>query len=332
LSFKRILVTGGMGFIGSNLIRYLLHRYDYTIVNLDKVTYAGNPANLADLSSHPNYCFIRGDIACRRTVRRVFNRGVDLVVNLAAETHVDRSINDSAAFVRTNVAGTQNLLEAARCYGVKGFVQVSTDEVYGSLGEDGRFDEGSPLKPNNPYAASKAGADCLARAYHRTYGLPVMITRCSNNYGPYQYPEKFIPLLISNALAGRPLPLYGDGQQVRDWIHVEDHCRALDAVMHGGKPGEVYNIGGGGELSNLQVAMAVLELLGKPADLITFVPDRPGHDRRYAIDATKIATELQWFPLHSFQAGLQATVRWYQAHPEWCNPELGVVFKRRDRY
>ncbi|MDI3281118.1 MAG: dTDP-glucose 4,6-dehydratase, partial [Bacillota bacterium] len=250
-------------------------------------------------------------------VEEVVREGVDVIVNFAAESHVDRSIEEPGVFIRTNVAGTQVLLDAARRYGVPLFVQISTDEVYGSLGPAGAFTEETPLAPNSPYSASKAGADLLVRAYHHTYGLPAIITRCSNNYGPYQFPEKLIPLMITNALADEPLPVYGDGLHVRDWLYVEDHCRALDLVLEKGRPGEVYNIGGAGERTNLEVVRAILRLLGKPESLIRFVKDRPGHDRRYAMDASKIRRELGWAPRYSFEEGLRRTVQWYLEHRRW---------------
>lgn len=312
-----LLVTGGAGFIGSNFIRYLLREYPgYRVVNLDKLTYAGNLENLRDLEGNPRYHFVRGDIADRRLVDGLC-AGVQAIVNFAAESHVDRSIEDPGVFLKTNVEGTQVLLEGARKHAVGRFIQVSTDEVYGSLGPTGYFTEETPLAPNSPYSASKAAADLLVRAYHETYGLPAMITRCSNNYGPYQFPEKLIPLFVTNALEDKPLPLYGDGLNVRDWIHVEDHCRALDLVLHRGRPGEVYNIGGGNECTNLEITRGILEVLGKPESLVTFVADRPGHDRRYAIDASKIRRELGWEPRIPFAEGLRATVRWYVENRAW---------------
>lgn len=315
---KVILVTGGAGFVGSNFIRYMLQEHPgYRVVNLDKLTYAGNLENLRDVEGCGNYRFVRGDITDHQLVDSLVAGGVDAIVNFAAESHVDRSIEDPAVFVKTNVEGTQVLLAAARKHGVQQFVQVSTDEVYGSLGPTGYFTEETPLQPNSPYSASKAGADLLVRAYCHTFGLPACITRCSNNYGPYQFPEKLIPLLITNALEDKPLPLYGDGKHVRDWIHVADHCRAVDLVLHRGRPGEVYNIGGDCEMDNLTVARGILRELGKPEKLITFVRDRPGHDRRYAIDAGKIRRELGWRPRYTFAEGLKDTVRWYVEHRSW---------------
>jgi len=317
----RILVTGGCGFIGSNFIRYLLKTHpDYSLINVDKLTYAGNIENLSDLSNSPRYHFIRGDIAEAPRMEELISKGVDAIVNFAAESHVDRSIEDPNAFMKTNVFGTFALLEAARKVFPKQrirFTHVSTDEVYGSLGETGAFTEETPLVPNSPYSASKAAADMLVMAYHRTYGLPTVITRCSNNYGPYQFPEKLIPLMISNAIEDKELPIYGDGLYIRDWIHVEDHCRALDVVLHHGREGEIYNIGGRSERTNLSVAHAILDRLGKPHSLIRFVTDRPGHDRRYAIDFSKIKRTLKWEPSVSFEEGISQTVEWYQTNREW---------------
>ena len=317
----KIMVTGGCGFIGSNFIRHLLAAYpNYSVINVDKLTYAGNLENLSDLSHTPRYYFIREDIADAPRMEELINKGMDAIVNFAAESHVDRSIEDPGAFMKTNVFGTFALLEAVRKALPRQrirFIHVSTDEVYGSLGETGSFTEEMPLAPNSPYSASKTAADMLVRAYHRTYGLPALITRCSNNFGPYQFPEKLIPLMISNAIEEKELPIYGDGAPVRDWIYVEDHCRALDEVLHHGRDGEVYNVGGGNERPNLSVAKAILDRLGKPYSLIRFVADRPGHDRRYAIDFSKIEGELGWKPLVSFEEGIGLTVEWYQAHREW---------------
>jgi dTDP-glucose 4,6-dehydratase len=312
-----ILVTGGCGFIGSNFIRYLLETEpDARVVNLDALTYAGNPENLADLAAHPRYRFIHGDITDRTAVRAAL-QGADAVLNFAAESHVDRSIHDSGPFVRTNVLGTQVLLDAAREAKVRRFVQISTDEVYGSLGSTGQFTEATPLAPNSPYAASKAAADLLVRSYVHTFQLPALITRCSNNYGPYQYPEKLIPLFITNLLADQRVPVYGDGLNVRDWIHVRDHCAAVATVWHKGQVGEVYNIGGRCERTNLELTLALLQAVGKPQSLIQYVKDRPGHDRRYAIDCTKIERELGWRPAIAFEQGLRQTVDWYRNNSAW---------------
>jgi dTDP-glucose 4,6-dehydratase len=287
------------------------------VTNLDKLTYAGNLENLKDLEGHPSYTFVRGDIADEADVERAFGTHVDGVINFAAESHVDRSIINPDAFIRTNIYGTYRLLEQARKKGTGRFLQVSTDEVYGSLGETGKFREETPLAPNSPYSASKAAADMLAMAYHKTFGLPVTITRCSNNYGPYQFPEKLIPLLVSNALVDRDLPVYGDGLQVRDWIHVKDHCRALALVLEKGVPGRVYNVGGGNERTNLEIVEIILELLDKPRTLVRHVQDRPGHDRRYAIDSTKIGRELGFEVSVPFRSGMEETVRWYVEHRSW---------------
>ena len=315
---KRILVAGGAGFIGSNFIRYMLNKYqNYRLINLDKLTYAGNLDNLEDVASDPKYAFVRGDIAEGALVEQLFGEGVDYIVNFAAESHVDRSIIEPDLFVRTNVVGTQVLLQAAYRHRIKKYVQISTDEVYGSLEETGLFTEDSPLLPNSPYSASKAGADLLVRAYHMTYGVPVNITRCSNNYGPYQHPEKLIPLFVANALEDKELPLYGDGRNVRDWLHVLDHCRAIDLVMHRGKNGEIYNVGGNNEQSNLEITRLILGILGKPESIIKFVADRPGHDRRYAVDAGKIQGDLGWQPGYDFVRGIKETVRWYVENRDW---------------
>ena len=313
------LVTGGAGFIGSNLVRLLRReRPDWTIVNLDKLTYAGNAESLADLRGDPKHVFVRGDIANAELVEHLLrNHAVDFVLNLAAESHVDRSILGPGIFVETNVSGTQVLLECARQAKVKRFVQISTDEVYGSLGASGKFSESSPLKPSSPYSASKTAADLLVLAYGHTYGLDVVVTRCSNNYGPYQFPEKLIPLMIANALEGRKLPVYGDGMQVRDWIHVEDHNRALLAALEKGRAGEIYNIGSDNEWPNIQIVGRLLEILGKDRGLIEHVKDRPGHDRRYAIDAAKARAELGWSPKIAFSDGLQTTVEWYVQNRGW---------------
>jgi dTDP-glucose 4,6-dehydratase len=313
-----VLVTGGCGFIGSNFVHYLLET-DPTIrlVNLDLLTYAGNLANLSDLADHPRYRFVQGDIADATVVRRVVGDGVQAIFNFAAESHVDRSIHDSAPFIRTNVLGTQVLLDAAREFRVPFFLQVSTDETYGSLGPSGFFTEETPLAPNSPYAASKAAADLLVRSYVHTFGLPAVVTRCSNNYGPYQFPEKLIPLFIANLLRGEPVPVYGDGLNVRDWIHVRDHCTALDRIWRNGRVGEVYNIGGRCERSNLELTHALLDLMEQPRSLIRYVKDRPGHDQRYAIDCGKVERELGWHPAIPFEQGLKQTVHWYREHTDW---------------
>lgn len=314
----KLLVTGGAGFIGSNFILYMIQQHpNYQIINMDALTYAGNLENLRSVQHHPNYSFVQADIADKPAVDAIFQQGIDVVVNFAAESHVDRSILEPEIFVNTNVMGTQVLLDAAKKYGVTKFVQVSTDEVYGSLGETGLFSETTPLAPNSPYSASKAGGDLLVRAYHETFGLPVNITRCSNNYGPYQFPEKLIPLIISRALNDESLPVYGDGLNIRDWLYVEDHCSAIDLVIHQGKLGEVYNIGGNNERTNVHIVKTILNELGKPESLITYVTDRPGHDRRYGIDPTKIMNELGWKPKHNFETGIKETIQWYLSNKEW---------------
>jgi len=317
----KILITGGAGFIGSNFIRFLVReRPVIGVVNLDKLTYAGNLENLEGLEelAGTNYRFVRGDIADPEIMEEIWTaNSIDTVINFAAESHVDRSIESAEDFIRTNVTGTLTLLEAARKRGVKRFLQISTDEVYGSLGPTGKFVETTPLSPRSPYSASKAGADLLSLAFFETYKLPVLITRCSNNYGPYQFPEKLIPLMISNALEDKSLPVYGDGLQVRDWIHVEDHCRALLLVLEKGKPGEVYNVGGGNEWTNIEIVKLILETLGKPDSLIKYVADRPGHDRRYAIDFTRIERELGWRPWVNFAQGIKDTINWYVKNKSW---------------
>lgn len=313
------LITGGAGFIGSNFIRYFLKRYtDCFIVNLDKLTYSGNLENLKDVEGCGNYTFVKGSVYDKELLERIFSQyGMDYVIHFAAETHVDRSILDPGIFVKTNVCGTQILLDMASKNKVKKFVQVSTDEVYGALGETGYFTENTPLAPRSPYSASKASADIFCRAYFVTYGLPVVITRCSNNYGPYQFPEKLIPLMIYRASRGEKLPVYGDGAYVRDWIHVMDHCRAIDIALRKGKAGEVYNIGGNNEKRNIEVVRLIIKRLGKSEDLIEFVEDRPGHDRRYAVDISKIKRELGWEPEYSFEQGLEETIEWYLENTEW---------------
>jgi dTDP-glucose 4,6-dehydratase len=315
-----LMVTGGCGFIGSNFIRHLLEADPAVeIINFDALTYAGNLANLADLTANKRYTFVRGDVADRDAVRRVTKQGVSGIIHFAAESHVDRSIQDSGPFVRTNVLGTQVLLDAAREFQVPRFVHVSTDEVYGTLGPTGSFTEETPLAPNSPYAASKAASDLLVRSYVHTFGLNAVITRCSNNYGPYQFPEKLIPLFISNLVADKQVPVYGDGLQVRDWIHVRDHNRAVELVWRNGRAGEVYNIGGRCEKTNLELTHTLLDLLGKPKSLIRYVQDRPGHDRRYAIDCAKIERELGWRPTVPFTQGLKDTIAWYLANQAWVD-------------
>ena len=314
----RLLVTGGAGFIGANFVHHVIEEHPTDeVVTLDLLTYAGNLSNLDPVLGNPRHRFVRGDIADQASVAAAIGEGVDAIVNVAAESHVDRSIVDATAFLRTNVLGTQVLLDAARRHGVRRFLQVSTDEVYGSLGPQGAFTEETPLAPNSPYAASKAAADLLVRAAHHTHGVDAVITRCSNNYGPYQFPEKLIPLFITNALADEPLPLYGDGRHVRDWIHVADHCRALDCVLRRGLSGAVYNIGGGNERRNEEIADIILRTLEKPSSLVRHVADRPGHDRRYAIDPAKIRRELDWVPRNGFADGLVATIEWYRSHRAW---------------
>ncbi len=316
---RSILVTGGAGFIGSNFIRYMLRKYEsYRIVNLDALTYAGNLENLEGVDLTPRYVFVKGDI-CNNTIveKALLDYQIDALVHFAAESHVDRSILGPAAFVQTNVVGTSVLLEAARRQAVQRFVHVSTDEVYGSLGAEGKFTESTPIHPNSPYSASKASSDLLALSYYHTFHTPVIVTRCSNNYGPYQFPEKLIPLMITNALRDKPLPVYGDGLHVRDWLYVEDHCRALDLVLHNGVAGEVYNIGGNNEMKNIDIVRLILQALKKPQSLITFVTDRPGHDRRYAIDAAKITKELGWAPARKFEDDIVNTIQWYLEHREW---------------
>lgn len=317
----RLLVTGGCGFIGSNFVRFVLdHHQPEFLTNVDALTYAGNPDNLAGVAERhgERYEFFQADIADRDAMEALMAKHkFYALINFAAESHVDRSITSSGNFVHTNIVGTEVLLETARRHGVKRFVQISTDEVYGSLGPEGRFTETSPLDPSSPYSASKAGADLLALAAHKTFGQDVVITRCSNNYGPYQFPEKLIPLMITNALADKPLPVYGDGLNVRDWIHVDDHCRAVMAVLLDGEPGAVYNVGADAELENIAVVELILETLGKPRDLIRYVTDRPGHDRRYAIDSAKLRTTLDWKPLHTPREGICETVQWYVENRAW---------------
>ncbi|NLW28103.1 dTDP-glucose 4,6-dehydratase [Acetivibrio saccincola] len=330
---KKIMVTGGAGFIGSNFVKLMLKKHpDYKIVNVDALTYAGNLENLKDISDNENYTFIKADIRDRNKMDEIFSTyEIDTVVNFAAESHVDRSIEEPEIFLTNNVIGTQVLLDTAKKHwktnpddkycrkykeGVK-FLQVSTDEVYGELGKTGLFVETMPLLPNSPYSASKASADLIVRAYNETFGLPVNITRCSNNYGPYQFPEKLIPLMINNCLKEKDLPVYGDGMQIRDWLHVYDHCQAVDIVLHKGLDGEVYNIGGNNEKANIEIVKLIIKILGKSESLIKFVKDRPGHDRRYAIDNTKITTQLGWKPEYTFEEGIKETIQWYLDNTDW---------------
>jgi dTDP-glucose 4,6-dehydratase len=330
---KTILVTGGAGFIGSNFVKMMLDKYpDYKIINLDVLTYAGNLENLKDVSNNPSYVFYKSDIRDRNKIGEIFEKYmINYVVNFAAESHVDRSIEEPEIFLTTNIIGTQVLLDAAKKHwkinpddkyckeyklGVK-FLQVSTDEVYGALGETGMFVETMPLKPNSPYSASKASADMIVRAYHETFGMPVNITRCSNNYGPYQFPEKLIPLMVNNCLKEKSLPVYGDGMQVRDWLHVNDHCAAIDKVLHKGIDGEIYNIGGNNERTNIEIVRLIIKILGKSEKLISYVKDRPGHDRRYAIDNTKITSQLGWEPSYTFENGMNETIQWYLDNKDW---------------
>ena len=316
----KILVTGGAGFIGSNFILYWIKNHPSDqIINFDKLTYAGNLENLKEIEKNPNYCFVKGDI-CNGSEVNSSMKGIDTVVHFAAESHVDRSIMEPASFVTTNVLGTQVLLESALKNNVKRFHHVSTDEVFGQLplGSDKKFNENSQYDPSSPYSASKAGSDHLVRAYHHTFGLPVTITNCSNNFGPYQFPEKIISLAITNLLEGKKIPIYGDGLYVRDWLYVEDHCRAIDAVLSKGKVGQTYCVGGmSNDVNNLEVAKKLIKILSKSDDMIEFVKDRPGHDRRYAVDWSKIKNELGWEPQHSFDQWLETTVRWYQDNQNW---------------
>lgn len=315
---KKLLITGGAGFIGSNFIKYMLDKYDdYYIVNFDKLTYAGNLFNLNEISNHERYEFVHGCITDEKLVNDVVKNDVDIIINFAAETHVDNSILSPKSFVTTNVIGTQVLLEAARMFKIERYIQISTDEVYGSLGLDGFFHEESNIDPSSPYSASKAAGDMLVMSYYRTYSLPINITRCSNNYGAYQYPEKLIPLMISHALGAKKLPVYGDGLQIRDWLHVIDHCSAIDSVLQNGKPGEIYNIGGNCEKTNIEIVKFILNYLGKNEDLIMHVKDRLGHDRRYAIDSSKIKETLKWKPNYSFEKGLSETIEWYINNQDW---------------
>jgi dTDP-glucose 4,6-dehydratase len=322
----KVFLTGGAGFIGSNFVHHMLREHpDYDIVVLDKLTYAGNLKNLEGAFKNPRFKFIRQDI-CDPAVADAME-GVDAVVHMAAESHVDRSIENADDFVRTNVEGTWRMLDACRHAKVPRFLHVSTDEVYGSLGATGKFTEQTPISPNSPYSATKASSDLLALAYFHTHKFPALVTRCSNNYGPYQFPEKFIPLMIAQAGADQPLPVYGKGENVRDWIHVDDHCRALDVILHKGRVGEVYNIGGNSEMRNIDVVRMILSLLGKPESLLKFVTDRPGHDLRYAIDSTKMKQELGWEPRWKFSDGLTATVRWYQENAAWLEETRSGAYR-----
>lgn len=325
----KILVTGGAGFIGSNLVRFLLEEKTDEVVNVDKLTYAGNLENLSGLEENPRYHFVLADVSDATKMTEVFEeQKPEIVMHLAAESHVDRSIEDAAPFIRTNVQGTQVLLDCSLRMGVSRFVHVSTDEVYGTLQEnDLAFTESHPIDPSSPYSASKAASDLLVLAYQRTHGFPAVITRCSNNYGPYQFPEKLIPLMIRNAMADDPLPVYGDGRNIRDWIHVQDHCRALVTVMDDGVPGQVYNIGGQAEVRNIEVVREILKALGKTESLIRFVKDRPGHDWRYAMDIQKIVRELGWTPSVTFVQGLEETVRWYGENPGWVDHVVSGEYK-----
>jgi len=325
----RLLVTGGCGFIGSNFIRLLLREGKVQrVTNLDALTYAANPENLEEFKGDPRYAFMQGSIVNADLVNTLAMEGFDAIVNFAAESHVDRSLYGPVEFAKTNLQGTINLLEAAKRYGVGRFIQISTDEVYGSLPAEGAFTETTPLHPNNPYAATKAAADMMVQAYVHTFGLEAVITRSSNNYGPYQFPEKFIPLFVTNAMEGKDCPLYGDGMQVRDWLHVEDNCRGILAALERGKAGEVYNLGGGNERPNLELARAMLKVMGRPESLIKFVKDRPGHDRRYAIDWTKALRDLDWRPSVGFDGGLWQTVEWYCGHRDWVERAKSGEFRK----
>lgn len=331
---KNILITGGAGFIGSNFVKLMLNNYDYNIINLDLLTYAGNLENLREIEGKSNYTFIKGDICDKKLVDEIFTKyDIDTVVNFAAESHVDRSIENPEIFLLNNILGTQNLLDNAKKHwkinpedkysreykeGVK-YLQVSTDEVYGALGKEGMFTETTPLSPNSPYSASKASADLFVRAYYETFGMPINITRCSNNYGPYQFPEKLIPLMINNCKNDKKMPVYGDGMQVRDWLHVKDHCTAIYTVLEKGKIGEVYNIGGNNEKANIEIVKLIINTIGKSEDLIEYVKDRPGHDRRYAIDNTKITSQLGWEPSYTFEQGISETIKWYLDNETWLS-------------
>ena len=331
---KNILITGGAGFIGSNFVKLMLNNYDYNIINLDLLTYAGNLENLREIEGKSNYTFIKGDICDKKLVGEIFTKyDIDTIVNFAAESHVDRSIENPEIFLLNNILGAQNLLDNAKKHwkinpedkylreykeGVK-YLQVSTDEVYGALGKEGMFTETTPLSPNSPYSASKASADLFVRAYYETFGMPINITRCSNNYGPYQFPEKLIPLMINNCKKDKKMPVYGDGMQVRDWLHVKDHCTAIYTVLEKGKIGEVYNIGGNNEKANIEIVKLIINTIGKSEDLIEYVKDRPGHDRRYAIDNTKITSQLAWEPSYTFEQGISETIKWYLDNEAWLS-------------
>lgn len=339
---ETILVTGGAGFIGSNFIQHILKKYaNYKIINIDSLTYAGNLENLKDIEENSSYEFFKIDIRDREKIEEIFqNNEIKYVVNFAAESHVDRSVENPEVFLKTNIMGTQVLLDVSKKYwkvnpndkyskaykhGVK-FLQVSTDEVYGTLGKIGFFVETTPLMPNSPYSASKASADMIVRAYNETFGLPINITRCSNNYGPYQFPEKLIPLMINNCIKERKLPVYGDGLQVRDWLHVSDHCSAIDTVLHAGNIGEIYNVGGNNEKSNIEIVKLIIATLGKSEGVIKFVKDRPGHDRRYAIDNSKITKELGWKPSYTFEQGIEETIQWYSENTKWIENILSGTY------
>lgn len=324
----KLLITGGAGFIGSCFVRYMLKNHpDYKIINLDALTYAGNLDNLKDVETNPNYSFVHGNICDKQLVDALMSQ-VDACVNFAAESHVDRSITGPEIFIQTNVGGTLNLLEMAKKHKISRYLQVSTDEVYGTLGKTGYFTETTPLAPNSPYSASKASADMLVRAYYETYKMPVLTTRCSNNYGPYQFPEKLIPLFISNLLKGEKVPVYGDGMNIRDWLYVYDHCSAIDTVLHKGRLGEVYNIGGNNEKANIEITKLLIKELGKDESSIKYVEDRLGHDRRYAIDSSKIQNELGWHPSVTFEEGIKITIDWYLNNQDWIkrleNREVAV--------
>ena len=315
----KILITGGAGFIGSNFIKYMINKYsEYEIINLDALTYCGNLENLKDIENKDNYTLIKGNICDKAIVDELVSK-TDYVINFAAESHVDRSIVDPEIFIKSNVLGTQILLNATKEHGVEKYIQISIDEVYGTLGKTGYFTENTPLQPNSPYSASKASADLVVRAYYETFDLPINITRCSNNYGPYQFPEKLIPLMISNALENKKLPIYGDGKNIRDWLHVYDHCSAIDLVLHEGRLGEVYNIGGNNEKENIEIVKLILNELSRSESLIEFVKDRLGHDRRYAIDSSKIQSELGWKPKYTFETGIKETIQWYLDNQNWIN-------------